>query len=154
MSSSSGIKCASDITEFIKDIHNQKFRYVTFCIRPGPKSKLISVDKKGEREKTFFEFAKDLPAREPRYAVYDFTYTIPSGETRNRMLLIFWSPFQTAEIEGKTLYSSSKSNMWKVANSVIEMKNVEITEPSELTEDQLLDVLKPKREKQPTEKSS
>lgn len=44
--------------------------------------------------------------------------------------------------------------MWKVANSVIEMKNVEITEPSELTEDQLLDVLKPKREKQPTEKSS
>lgn len=147
MSSSSGIRCASDIIEFIKDIHNQKFRYVTFRIRRGPKSKLISVDKKGEREKTFVEFVKDLPLREPRYAVYDFTYKLPSGETRNSMLLIFWSPFQAAAIEAKTLYSSSKSNMWKVANSVIEMKNVEITEPSELTEDQLLNVLKPKREK-------
>ena len=147
MSSSSGIRCASDIIEFIKDIHNQKFRYVTFRIRRGPKSKLISVDKKGEREKTFVEFVKDLPLREPRYAVYDFTYKLPSGETRNSMLLIFWSPFQAAEIEAKTLYSSSKSNMWKVANSVIEMKNVEITEQSELTEDQLLNVLKPKREK-------
>ena len=50
---------------------------------------------KESTEKDYDKFTAELPEKECRWAVYDFEYTLPSGEgTRNKLCFIMWCVVQ------------------------------------------------------------
>ncbi|KXJ86283.1 cofilin [Microdochium bolleyi] len=54
----------------------------------------------------------------PRYAVYDFEYTLASGEgTRNKITFIAWSP-DDAGVMAKMVYASSKEALKRSLNGI------------------------------------
>ena len=67
---------------------------------------------KGDDRSTYEEFIGQLPAKEGRYAVYDFNYTLKDGGERSKLLFIVWAP-DSAPIKQKMLYASSKDALKK-----------------------------------------
>jgi len=144
----SGIPCDKEVAEILLDLRDKrKCRYVFFKIRRSGRGILsISFNKKSKRDATFNDFLREVPKDEPRYIVYDFSYTTNEGEKRDRLLFIFWSP-DRARTEDKVSYSSTKSSILKEIHKVCAIRHVELTDFDELNESKLIEFGKPLREK-------
>ena len=144
----SGITCDKEVTEILLDLRDKrKSRYVFFKIRRSGRGLLsISLNKKSKRDATFNDFLQEVPKDEPRYIVYDFSYTTNGGEKRDRLLFIFWSP-EKARMEDKVSYSSTKSNILKEIQKLCAIRHVELTDFDELNENKLIEFGKPLRER-------
>ena len=74
-------------------VHNHTYKYIIFKIENGD----IVVDIKGDpkdtetkEDKFYFEEMKSHWQSEPRYIVYEFSFTTSSEEKIMKMVLIFW----------------------------------------------------------------
>lgn len=143
----SGIKCAAEVVEaFLEMRDKRKYRYIMFRIRKG-RSDSVNVGKKGARDQTFQQFMKDIPKDEPRFLLYDFSYTTePSLEQRERILFIFWCPVN-ARVGDKATYAATKRTVLEQFQRINVISHVELTDPEEITEDKLLFKVTPMREK-------
>merc|ERR1711907_119326 len=63
-------------------------------------------------EKTWGEFASDLPEKEGRYGIVSFEYTLKDGGNRDKIVFVSWAP-DLAPIRQKMLYASSKDAIKK-----------------------------------------
>jgi len=86
----------------------KKLAYVIYKLSPD--NKIIVVEKqvpKTEDDKEDYEkFISELPEKECRYIVYDFTYDTAEGK-RNKILFITWAPDE-APVRAKMVSASSK----------------------------------------------
>lgn len=144
----SGIKCANEVVEtFLEMRDKRKYRYIMFRIRKGTRLDSVNVGKKGEREKTFIQFIQDIPKDEPRFLLYDFSYTTDtSSQQRERILFIYWCP-DNARVQDKALYAATKRGVLEQIQSLNVIEHIELTDPEDINEKNLLFKVKPMREK-------
>jgi len=64
------------------------YRFVVFKIEE--KQKQVVVDKLGEPNLTYDDFAATLPADECRYCVYDFDFVTEEGCQKSKIFFIAW----------------------------------------------------------------
>ena len=94
----SGIAIDEEVTALYNDVKmKQTNKYVTFCIE---NEKKVTVDAKGEPRKTddkekdkeSFDELKDklVALNEPRYVLYDFSFTAKGGRKLTKLAFIFW----------------------------------------------------------------
>ncbi|KAI8720480.1 Cofilin [Fusarium sp. LHS14.1] len=95
---------------------SKKYKYIVYKLSDDYKEIVVehaSDDKDWEefREKLINATAKSRTGavgKGPRYAVYDFEYSLASGDgIRNKLAFIAWSP-DDAGIQPKMIYASSK----------------------------------------------
>ncbi|KAF4984683.1 hypothetical protein FZEAL_199, partial [Fusarium zealandicum] len=95
---------------------NKKYKYIIYKLSDNYKEIVVeeaSDDKEWDsfREKLINATSKSRTGavgKGPRYAVYDFEYSLASGDgIRNKLTFIAWSP-DDAGIQPKMIYASSK----------------------------------------------
>jgi len=105
---------------------NKKIKYILYKLSDDYKEIVVEeVSEDGDwdnfREKLIRATSKNKMGKEgkgPRYAVYDFSYDLASGEgTRSKITFIAWSP-DDAGIQPKMLYASSKDALKRALNGI------------------------------------
>merc|ERR1711976_291505 len=93
--------------------------------------KEIEVEKCVEPGVSYEEFVAQLPAKDCRYAVFDFKFSLGAAAgNREQLVFIVWCP-DTASVKKKMLYSTSKLHLKKKLVGIT--NKVQATEPSELS---------------------
>ncbi|PKS09710.1 hypothetical protein jhhlp_004331 [Lomentospora prolificans] len=104
------------ITAFNELKLNKKYKYIIFKVSDDLREIVVeeaseNQDWEAFREKLINATTKNKRGdvgKGPRYAVYDFQYSLASGEgDRNKITFIAWSP-DDAGIHAKMIYASSK----------------------------------------------
>ncbi|KAL7624414.1 cofilin [Parahypoxylon ruwenzoriense] len=105
---------------------SKKYKYVIFKLSDDYREIVVeeaSADKDWEvfREKLVNATTKSKTGavgKGPRYAVYDFEYTLASGEgSRNKITFIAWSP-DDAGVMAKMVYASSKDALKRALTGI------------------------------------
>ncbi|KAI6779837.1 uncharacterized protein J7T54_003761 [Emericellopsis cladophorae] len=115
--SQSGATVSQDcITAFNELKLNKKYKYIIYKLSDDFKEIVVeeaSDDKEWDsfREKLINATTKNkngAMGKGPRYAIYDFEYSLASGDgIRNKITFLAWSP-DDAGIQPKMIYASSK----------------------------------------------
>ncbi|KAL2110271.1 hypothetical protein VUR80DRAFT_1381 [Thermomyces stellatus] len=115
--SQSGATVAQECITAYNDLKlNKKYKFIIFKLSDDNKQIVVEdASDEGDwevfREKLMNATTKSKTGavgKGPRYAVYDFEYTLSTGEgTRNKITFIAWSP-DDAGIQAKMIYASSK----------------------------------------------
>jgi len=115
--SQSGATVSQECISTYNDLKlSKKFKYIIFKLSDDNKQIVVeeaSQDKDWDnfREKLINATSKSRSGtvgKGPRYAVYDFEYSLASGEgTRNKLTFVAWSP-DDAGVLAKMIYASSK----------------------------------------------
>lgn len=133
----SGIPCQKEVSESYDDVRKNKYRYITYKIRPNVQT--ISIDKWGARDASFADLKRDLPLNEPRFFIYDAEYTSYECLPRKGILFAYWVPAQWSTLQTKILYASSKSTVAAALHALMDRRmDWEITDPDDLTEENLI----------------
>ncbi|KAI9303459.1 actin depolymerizing factor [Cunninghamella echinulata] len=104
---SSGVAVNQECIDAFSNLKlGKKYKYIIFRISNDNKE--IIVEKTAESVSDYDEFIKQLPADEPRYAVYDFDYEKPGEGQRSKITFYSWTP-DTSKIRQKMLYASSSA---------------------------------------------
>ena len=112
----SGIKCDETVLENYQKLStgsNKPYRYIIFKIQQDEKGEYtkVTVDKTGDRDKTFQDMKADLNEDECRYIVYDVSYrTKGEGQYREKIIFIKFVP-QNADRKAKMVYSSTEKEL-------------------------------------------
>eukprot|EP01137_Pigoraptor_chileana_P020677 Opistho-2@83353 len=94
------------------------------------------------------DLSSKVPNNSPRYHFFLFKHDF-EGERLESHLFIYSCPGYAAKIKERMLYSSCKAPLLSVAESELGIefvKKLEISEPSELTEDFVMEELHPRKE--------
>jgi len=101
--------------ELLKLGRDKSHKYIIFKLSDDKKS--IVVEKKGVNG-SYDTFLEDLPERDCRYAVYDFEYSLETGEGKRQKLCFYtWSP-DDAPVRSKMVYASSKDALRRALNGI------------------------------------
>jgi len=149
MTTISGIPCDKSVVESYRKLHETKsIRYVTYKIRRGPHSVVATVDRISKsRNDRFEDLVEITPLNEPRFILFDFSYTPYDGNVKKCCpMFIYWCPAEQSRPDWKTMYSATKSTILKELYSVALVKSCEIMDEQDFTETNLLKILIPKRE--------
>ncbi|KAF3335549.1 Actin depolymerizing factor 7 [Carex littledalei] len=114
--------------KFIELKAKRSFRYIIFKIADMQ----VVVEKLGQPEENYDDFAANLPADECRYAVYDFDFITNDNCQKSKIFFISWSP-DTAKIRSKMVYASSKDRFRRELDGI--QVELQATDPSEMSMD-------------------
>ncbi|CAN6472284.1 unnamed protein product [Victoria cruziana] len=103
------------------------YRYIVFKIEE--KHKQVIVEKLGEPNQSYEDFAASLPADECRYAVYDFDFVTEENCQKSKIFFIAWSP-DTSRVRSKMLYASSKDRFKRELDGI--QVELQATDPTEM----------------------
>ncbi|KAH6955179.1 hypothetical protein DER45DRAFT_572263 [Fusarium avenaceum] len=105
---------------------NKKYKYIVYKLSDDYKEIVVehaseSKDYDEFREKLINATSKSRSGavgKGPRYAVYDFEYSLASGDgIRNKITFIAWSP-DDAGIQPKMIYASSKEALKRTLTGI------------------------------------
>ncbi|RLN19690.1 hypothetical protein C2845_PM02G30000 [Panicum miliaceum] len=113
--------------KFLELKAKRTYRFVVFRI--DEKQKQVVVERLGEPNLTYDDFAATLPADECRYCVYDFDFVTEEGCQKSMIFFIAWSP-DTAKIRCKMLYASSKDKFKRELDGI--QVQLQATDPTEM----------------------
>ena len=124
------IKVHDDCMPVWNDIKiGHKYRYVIFNFSQD--LEYVVVEKTAEPDKTYDDFLDDLPPRDVRYAVFDYSYHMEDGTERNKLLFIVWAP-DVAPVRRKMLIASTKASVKNALSGVA--LEIQATDDSEISE--------------------
>lgn len=125
--SQSGASVAQECVTAYNELKlNKKYKFIIFKLSDDDKEIVIeesSNEKDWEvfREKLINATSKSKSGsvgKGPRYAVYDFEYSLSSGEgVRNKITFLAWSP-DDAPIKAKMVYASSKEALKRALTGI------------------------------------
>jgi len=125
--SQSGVTVSQECITAYNDLKlAKKYKYIVFKISDDNRQIVVeeaSADKDWEafREKLINATHKSKSGavgKGPRYAIYDFEYSLASGEgSRNKITFIAWSP-DDAGVMAKMTYASSKEALKRSLNGL------------------------------------
>jgi cofilin len=110
-----------------------KHRYVIFDFSPD--LLYVTVSKVAAKEATYDDFLNDLPARDVRYAVYDYEFKADDDTTRNKLVFVVWAP-DIAPVKRKMIIASTKVSV-KAALAGVAIE-LQATDDSEIQESMML----------------
>ncbi|ERN05268.1 hypothetical protein AMTRI_Chr08g208550 [Amborella trichopoda] len=105
-------------------------RFIVFKI--DEKIQQVMVEKLGQPNDTYDDFAASLPPDECRYAVFDFDFVTDENCQKSKIFFIAWSP-DTSRVRSKMLYASSKDRFKRELDGI--QLELQATDPSELSMD-------------------
>ncbi|KAI9903285.1 hypothetical protein N3K66_002637 [Trichothecium roseum] len=114
------------ITAFNELKLNKKYKYIIYKLSDDYKQVVVEEasddsDWENFREKLINATSKSKSGavgKGPRYAVYDFEYSLASGDgVRNKITFIAWSP-DDAGIQPKMIYASSKEALKRTLTGI------------------------------------
>ena len=106
-----------------------KRTYRSIVYKIEEKQKQVMVEKLGDPNQSYEDFAAGLPADECRYAVYDFDFMTPENVPKSRIFFIAWSP-DTSRVRNKMIYASSKDRFKRELDGI--QVELQATDPSEI----------------------
>ncbi|EQL02141.1 Actin-binding, cofilin/tropomyosin type [Ophiocordyceps sinensis CO18] len=126
---------------------HKKHKYIIYKLSDDFKQILVeesSPDKDWEafREKLINATSKNKAGKVgkgPRYAVYDFEYTLASGDgVRNKIAFIAWSP-DDAGVQPKMVYASSKDALKRSLAGIA--TELQANDPEDIEYDSIIKVV-------------
>ena len=113
---SSGVAVSEAVVSLFEEMkirHKTRYFIASINIDAGEIviEKEVPMDDKDAKE-TYNSFLEELPEKEGRYAVYDFSYELKDGGQRSKLIFYVWAP-DSAPIKQKMLYASSKDALKK-----------------------------------------
>ena len=125
--SQSGATVSQECISAFNDLKlSKKYKYIIFKLSDDNKEIVVedasdNKDWEAFRERLINATSKNKMGKEgkgPRYAVYDFEYSLASGEgERNKITFLAWSP-DDASIHAKMVYASSKEALKRSLNGI------------------------------------
>ncbi|CAJ2510950.1 Uu.00g065750.m01.CDS01 [Anthostomella pinea] len=125
--SQSGATVSQDCITAFNDLKlAKKYKYIVYKLSDD--NRQIEVEKASD-DKDWENFREQLVnaqtksksgqiGKGPRYAIYDFEYSLASGEgSRNKICFIAWSP-DDAGVMAKMVYASSKEALKRSLNGI------------------------------------
>ncbi len=106
-----------------------KRTYRSIVYKIEEKQKQVMVEKVGDPNQSYEDFAAGLPADECRYAVYDFDFMTAENVPKSRIFFIAWSP-DTSRVRNKMIYASSKDRFKRELDGI--QVELQATDPSEI----------------------
>lgn len=136
----SGFELTKEALNSYAEVMRGRHRYVTYKIQQGAQT-CIRVAKKGKPDATFQNLLDDLPLNESRYFIYDCRFVCDNDECqpRHRIILVSWCPEDNCSVEIKVTYASSRVAVLKAFSHHDTKTNLEIVNPSDLTEELMLE---------------
>ncbi|KAG8074468.1 hypothetical protein GUJ93_ZPchr0006g41532 [Zizania palustris] len=113
--------------KFLELKAKRTYRFIVFKIEE--KLKQVVVEKLGEPNLTYGDFAASLPVNECRYCIYDFDFVTAENCQKSKIFFIAWSP-DTAKIRSKMLYASSKDRFKRELDGI--QVELQATDPTEM----------------------
>jgi cofilin len=90
----------------------------------------IVIESTGDANATYEDFMKAMPAKECRYAVVNYEFTVGEGK-REKIVFVNWAP-DSAKVKPKMLFSSTKDSFKKqLVGAAIELQANDISELAE-----------------------
>ncbi|KAM0869160.1 hypothetical protein ACQ4PT_040863 [Festuca glaucescens] len=108
----------------------RSFRFIVFKI--NEKVQQVVVDRAGQPNESYDDFAACLPADECRYAVFDFDFVTDENCQKSKIFFISWAP-DTSRVRSKMLYASSKDRFKRELDGI--QVELQATDPSEMSMD-------------------
>jgi len=102
-------------------------RFIIYKIEEEQKQ--VIVEKVGEPNLSYEDFAASLPADECRYAVYDFDFMTEENVPKSRIIFIAWSP-DISRVRNKMIYASSKDRFKRELDGI--QVELQATDPTEM----------------------
>jgi cofilin len=143
--SQSGATVSEECIQAYNDLKlAKKYKYIIFKLSDDNKEVVVeeaSSDKDWEafREKLVNAKTKSKSGavgKGPRYAVYDFEYSLASGEgERNKITFIAWSP-DDAGVMAKMVYASSKEALKRSLTGIA--TELQANDPDDIEYDSIL----------------
>ncbi|XP_057977608.1 actin-depolymerizing factor isoform X2 [Malania oleifera] len=119
--------------KFLELKAKRNYRFIVFRIEE--KIQQVTIEKLGNPDESYDDFAASLPPNECRYAVYDFDFTTDENCQKSKIFFIAWSP-DTSRVRSKMLYASSKDRFKRELDGI--QVELQATDPSEMS----LDIVK------------
>ncbi|XP_041008577.1 actin-depolymerizing factor 7 [Juglans microcarpa x Juglans regia] len=117
--------------KFLELKSKRNYRFIIFKIE----NQTVVVEKLGNPDETYEDFAECLPADECRYAVFDFDFITAENCQKSKIFFIAWSP-DTSRVRSKMVYASSKDRFKRELDGI--QVELQATDPSEMS----LDIVK------------
>ncbi|KAJ9149836.1 Cofilin/tropomyosin-type actin-binding protein [Pleurostoma richardsiae] len=143
--SQSGATVGADCVSKYNDLKlAKKYKYIIFKLSDDLKEIVIEEASSDGDWETFREKLLNATTtsktgatgKGPRYAVYDFQYSLASGEgDRNKLTFIAWSP-DDAGIKAKMVYASSKDALKRALNGIA--VELQANDPDDIEYDSVL----------------
>ncbi|XP_059645627.1 actin-depolymerizing factor [Cornus florida] len=119
--------------KFLELKAKRNYRFIVFKIEE--KIQQVTVEKLGNPDESYDDFAASMPENECRYAVYDFDFTTDENCQKSKIFFVAWSP-DTSKVRSKMLYASSKDRFKRELDGI--QVELQATDPSEMS----LDIVK------------
>ncbi|KAJ4952920.1 hypothetical protein NE237_029752 [Protea cynaroides] len=116
--------------KFLELKAKRNFRFIVFKIEE--KIQQVMVEKLGQPDESYDDFAACMPADECRYAVFDFDFITDEHCQKSKIFFIAWSP-DGARVRSKMLYASSKDRFKRELDGI--QVELQATDPSEMSMD-------------------
>lgn len=85
---------------------------MTYMVFGFDDKETLVIEKEKQKGATWDDFIADLPAAEPRFAIFDVEYTNADKMQRKYMVFIYWVP-DNAKIFTKVKYATAKAKFHK-----------------------------------------
>ncbi|EPS71217.1 hypothetical protein M569_03542, partial [Genlisea aurea] len=106
----------------------RNYRFIVFKIE----GQQVMVEKVGDPDQGYDDFAASLPSDECRYGVFDFDFTTDENCQKSKIFFIAWSP-DTSNVRMKMVYASSKDRFKKELEGI--QVELQATDPTEMSID-------------------
>lgn len=104
--SMSGISLSEDAVNVFYLVRSKsKFKWVIWKVNDDATE--VVIDAVGAPSDTYTNFLNALPEDDCRYAVYDYDFVGPDGQTHSKIVFINWAP-DIAKVKSKMMYASTK----------------------------------------------
>lgn len=132
----SELEISNDVIAAFNKIKSGDLRFAIFNVTESDSA--VVLDRTGGRESSYNSFVRELPAGEPRFAVFDYEYVQGDKKATSELVFICYIP-DTARIKSRMMYASSRDTLKKSLTGV--PVEIHAADFSDLDEDVVLEKL-------------
>ncbi|KAG8898946.1 cofilin [Tulasnella sp. 403] len=136
----SGVKAHPDCVTTYNELKlRKKYRSIIYKINDKQPEIVVERTMTDADGADYEKFILSLPEDEPRWAVYDFEYSLGDEGKRNKLVFIAWSP-DGSKIKQKMTYASSKDELRRSLVGIA--TEIQGTDTEEISHQQVLEKVK------------
>lgn len=126
----SNLTLGDDVLAAWNDVKCSKAKYI-ICKLDGTS---VQLENKGDNDATFEQFTDQMPMDDPRYAVYNLTWTADDGRKLSKIFFINYVPDGCKVMAAKFSYAQNKEAFKSNINPI--NKELQINDRLDFNEDE------------------